>query len=470
MCGTLVSLNSLSDEELVVKDDETDFYGKQYWLQHQDQDLGFPDIHARARYDLTERNLHWLKTLLRYSLPPAKVLELGCSHGSFVALMQQTGYAAAGLEMSQWVVSFGQDTFGIPMHLGPVEETDIPPGSLDVIALMDVLEHLPDPEATLRHCAKLLKSDGFLLIQTPHYQPEVTYQDLEASQSRFLEQLKADEHLYLFSQGAVQACLKRAGFEHVYYEPAIFDVYDMALIASKVPRTPNAQATIEAALLSHPHSRMSLALLDLRERELALLRDLDDSRKDGADRLKQIHVLTAQLQESQQDRADRLQQVHTLTAQLQASEQDRADRLEQVQTLTQLLQVSEQDRADRLQQIQTLTQQLRESEQERESSLKQMCILLQQFQQSMQERQALREEVDRLTQGWQDADRDRAEYLTQVQHLTHYVKDLEEKLTHQQSHLQTLQQMLQESEQDRAARFDQIQALTNWLKEARGEA
>ncbi|HSN66163.1 MAG TPA: methyltransferase domain-containing protein, partial [Fusibacter sp.] len=108
----MVSLNPLSDEQLTVHDDETDFYGKQYWLDHQSQDLGFPDIYVRSRKDFIERNIHWFKTLIKYCLPPADVLEIGCGHGSFVAFMQQAGYQASGIEMSRWVVSFGRENFG----------------------------------------------------------------------------------------------------------------------------------------------------------------------------------------------------------------------------------------------------------------------------------------------------------------------------------------------------------------------
>ena len=46
------------------------------------------------------------------------------------------------------------------MLLGPVEDQQIEPGSLDVIALMDVFEHLPDPVSTMRHCLRLLRPDG----------------------------------------------------------------------------------------------------------------------------------------------------------------------------------------------------------------------------------------------------------------------------------------------------------------------
>jgi len=50
-CGTLVSLKRLSSEQLQVRNDESDFYGKQYWFDHQKLDLGLPDIYTRARND-----------------------------------------------------------------------------------------------------------------------------------------------------------------------------------------------------------------------------------------------------------------------------------------------------------------------------------------------------------------------------------------------------------------------------------
>ena len=75
-CGTLVSQAGLANDSYLVHDDETDFYGKKYWLDHMAEDLGLPRIQDRARLDLPERCVFWLRHLLKFSLPPAKVLEL----------------------------------------------------------------------------------------------------------------------------------------------------------------------------------------------------------------------------------------------------------------------------------------------------------------------------------------------------------------------------------------------------------
>ncbi|QJR16491.1 class I SAM-dependent methyltransferase [Usitatibacter palustris] len=279
-CGGLVLLDLSVPGRKPVVDDEKDFYGKQYWLAHQAGDLGNPDIHARARSDLTERNLHWLAAILAYKLPPAAIVEVGCAHGSLVALLQMAGFDAAGSEMSPWVVEYARKTFGIRMHVGPVESLAVAPGSLDALAMMDVLEHLPDPAATLRRCLALLKTDGVLVIQTPQYREGVTHAQMLASADPFLEQLKPDEHLYLFTDRGLRKLLVDVGAPHQSFEPAIFAHYDMFVVASRKKVVRHAQADIDEALLASPGGRMVLALLDLRKRETALFSELASARSD----------------------------------------------------------------------------------------------------------------------------------------------------------------------------------------------
>ncbi len=89
---------------------------------------------------------------MKYRLPPAKVLELGSSHGALVALLKKSGYEAAGLEIDEWIVNYSCETFDINVYQGPIENQTIQPTSLDIVVLMDVLEHLYDPQDTLEKC------------------------------------------------------------------------------------------------------------------------------------------------------------------------------------------------------------------------------------------------------------------------------------------------------------------------------
>jgi 2-polyprenyl-3-methyl-5-hydroxy-6-metoxy-1,4-benzoquinol methylase len=185
-CGTLVSSEGLGTEDIQVKNDDIDFYGKEYWFSHQTEHYGFPDIYQRARQDLVERCIYWLQTLLEYKLPPAAVLELGCSHGGSVALLHWAGFKTSGLEMSPWVVEFAHKTFNIPMLLGSIEDQQVEAESLDAIVLYDVLEHLPDPLGTLGYCASLLKADGILIVQMPSFKEDKPYLDMVKQNDSFV--------------------------------------------------------------------------------------------------------------------------------------------------------------------------------------------------------------------------------------------------------------------------------------------
>jgi 2-polyprenyl-3-methyl-5-hydroxy-6-metoxy-1,4-benzoquinol methylase len=295
-CGTLVYLTDMPDERFLVSSDEHGYYGKKYWLEHQQEAFGYGDIYHRARSDITERNLYWLNALLKYKLPPAKVLEIGCAHGSFTALLRQAGYDASGVEMSPWVVDFAQKTFGVPVSLGPIESLDIAPGTVDVIILMDVLEHLPYPAVSMGHCLKLLRADGIIIIQTPKFPESMDYGSLVEAKARFLEMLIPEEHIYLFSERSIDRLFQSLNAPYLYFEPAIFGHYDMFLVAAQKPLRSNEREKIDAALLATPNGRLTLALMDIYARET-----------EGVAKLKADNAqLVAQFQACEADRTARL--------------------------------------------------------------------------------------------------------------------------------------------------------------------
>ncbi|MGH2568234.1 MAG: class I SAM-dependent methyltransferase [Bacteroidota bacterium] len=318
-----MSRAGLTADQMLVKDDNRDFYGKEYWFSHQSKNLGFPNILERARNDLPERCLHWLRSVLKYKLPPANVLELGCGHGGFVALLRRVGFDAVGLELSPWVVEFARHTFGVPMLLGPVEEQPIEHGSLDVIALMDVLEHLPDPLSTIQRCVSLLQPEGIMMIQTPCYPHGKSYERLLEEKNAFLEMLQEEEHLYLFSENAIRQFFRRLEAQYLAFEPALFAQYDMFLVVSREPLVVNPREAIEGVLAGTPESRIVQALLDCDEHCRELTIRLQESDLDRATRLEQIHELTARLQESESDRVARLEQINTLTKWLKEAQANR---------------------------------------------------------------------------------------------------------------------------------------------------
>jgi SAM-dependent methyltransferase len=276
-----------------VRDDDRDFYGKGYWLTHQRDGLSLPDIVDRARMDLPERCMHWLRALLRYKQPPARILEIGCAHGGFVALARWAGYDATGLELSPWVADFARHTFDVPMIQGPVEDQSLPEDSFDAIVLNDVLEHLANPVRTVGCCTRLLREDGILFIQTPCYPEGVTFGDLCSRKDRFLETMegRAAQHLYLFSRRAVQQLLSDAGFSALEFLSPMFE-YDMYLVAGRQPLRRLEWEDLARKLTASLEGRMKLAWLEF-------LMEFEAREADRAARLEQIHQLHELLRQSE---------------------------------------------------------------------------------------------------------------------------------------------------------------------------
>jgi 2-polyprenyl-3-methyl-5-hydroxy-6-metoxy-1,4-benzoquinol methylase len=327
-CETLVSAEMPGPEISRVQDDERGFYGREYWFSHQERTLGQPSILVRARSDLPERCLHWLRSVLRFKLPPARILEVGSSHGGFVAMLRWAGFEATGLEISPWVVEFARETFGVPMLLGRVEDQRIEPASVDMILLMDVLEHLRDPESTMRHCLGLLRPDGILLIQTPCYPEGRSHADLVAAGDRVLEMLQPREHLYLFSRRAVGELLGRLGASHVAAEPALFAEYDMFLVVGRGPVATHPPEEIEGILSRRPASRMVQALLDLDRDRRGVAQRYAEAEADRAARLQALDEQGRRLGEAEAERNNLGAEVKALREHLEAAEADRAARLE----------------------------------------------------------------------------------------------------------------------------------------------
>lgn len=336
-CETLVLAERPEAPLGQVRDDDQDFYGKRYWFEHQERDLGLSNLVTRARQDLPERCVYWLRTLLRYKIPPAASLELGSSHGAFVALLRWAGFDATGLEMSPWVADFARQTFKLPVLVGPLENQTLEPGSLGIVAAMDVVEHLEDPLATVGRAVSLLQPDGVLLLQTPCYPAGKTYEELQAAQSPFLAQLQAPEHVFLYSEPAMRELLRRVGIEHLTFEPAIFAHYDMFLAGSRQPLRTVPPEAIAAALAASPSGRLLEGLLDL-------YADREAAQRDLAEEAAHVGWLKQSIVELERDRAARLQVLLDQGARLGRIPTLEAD----IAHLSEQLRTAEQDREARL--------------------------------------------------------------------------------------------------------------------------
>jgi 2-polyprenyl-3-methyl-5-hydroxy-6-metoxy-1,4-benzoquinol methylase len=250
-CQTAHLRQMVSPKAEVVQDDASSLYGSDYWEAHM-AELGFPSIEQRSRMDLAERCNYWLKFLLKYRLPPARVLEIGCAHGGFVKMLNLAGYTAMGMEMSPVVIDKACRRFEVEVVQGPIEAVNGNLPKFDIIAMFDVLEHFPDPNESLARIVEHMQPGGLLMVQTPEHRP-----GLPAGWRNY----KPPEHTFLFGRSSVARLLHGAGLHHCTFEPALFEG-DMFFIASDQPVTPVPDQEIGKQLLATPNGRIVLALQD----------------------------------------------------------------------------------------------------------------------------------------------------------------------------------------------------------------
>lgn len=97
-----------------------------------------------------------------------RVLDIGASCGDFSLFLAQNRNTVVGLDISSKAVELCKQR-GLEAHQVNIETEPLPKlDPVDVVLLLEVIEHLMDPLPVLRKIATVLKPSGFLLLSTPN--------------------------------------------------------------------------------------------------------------------------------------------------------------------------------------------------------------------------------------------------------------------------------------------------------------
>lgn len=97
-----------------------------------------------------------------------RVLDVGCGDGRFLAAMAARGWAVEGLETDPVAAQLARRRTQAAIHETFLETANVPAAGFDLVTLLHVLEHVPDPRVTLGACRRVLRPGGALLVALPN--------------------------------------------------------------------------------------------------------------------------------------------------------------------------------------------------------------------------------------------------------------------------------------------------------------
>ncbi|MGC8947356.1 MAG: class I SAM-dependent methyltransferase [Anaerolineae bacterium] len=136
-----------------------------------------------------------------------RLLDFGCADGFFLELARIDGWEVFGVEVSRPMAEEASRRLGIP--IAPSLE-ELPQQSFDAITLWEVIEHLPEPMATLTQLRERLRSGGVLMLSTPN----AGHWQAVRAPDRWTA-YRPPAHLVLFTADALHLALGKAGLTDV---------------------------------------------------------------------------------------------------------------------------------------------------------------------------------------------------------------------------------------------------------------
>ncbi len=182
---------------------------------------------------------------LRQHKTGGRILDLGCSAGSFLATLKGEGWELYGVEMSHEAARLAGARCGANVFVGDILDAPFPEASFDAVTCFHVFEHLYQPRETLMKVAKWLKPGGIFYALMPN---------IDSAGARIFQSywyaLELPRHLYHYSPRSLSALARSVGLEpvslathrEVFIEQSVRYIFEEASRRAGYPRRPMAKA------------------------------------------------------------------------------------------------------------------------------------------------------------------------------------------------------------------------------------
>jgi SAM-dependent methyltransferase len=172
-----------------------------------------------------------------------RLLELGCAYGYFLQEAAQH-FEVAGIELAETAAAAARAR-GLSVLQGHADEDNFRRvGHVDVIVLLDVIEHLPNPRDTLALCHRFLNPGGIVVITTGDFGSLAA----RVAGARW-RLMTPPQHLWFFTVPGLRALASDIGFSMVQMDRP-WKIVPISLIAFQLRRMLGLRSAAAAATAS----------------------------------------------------------------------------------------------------------------------------------------------------------------------------------------------------------------------------
>lgn len=204
-CGLVVAKNIPTFEELRKLYQEEYFFGMEYSDYKADRPALEKNFNAR------------IKHLKPYFKEDTKIIEVGCAYGYFLNIVKEKVSWHKGYDVSQEGIDYAVNELKVNASSGDyLEDKEVKPGTIDMVCMWDVIEHVGEPDRHIARSARLLKKGGVICLTTGDIGAYVP-----RKRGDKWRMIHPPTHIYYFDVPSITLLLEKHGFviESVRHKP-----------------------------------------------------------------------------------------------------------------------------------------------------------------------------------------------------------------------------------------------------------
>lgn len=175
---------------------------------------------------------------------PGRLLDIGCSNGSFVHAAKRRGWDGCGAELETNSYELARAR-GVKVYNAELSELAFPNDSFSAITMWQVIEHVHSPGPLIAEIARILKPGGILALSTPNVS-SLGWRLLGAEWGAVEPQV----HLHLFRPGGLARLVNDCGLDTRLLRTLDIQPATVRQLVRKVKRERNPRHSISVARMA----------------------------------------------------------------------------------------------------------------------------------------------------------------------------------------------------------------------------